>query len=67
MRLTVWQNIILSDIPNDDAFVEVGRSRAGFGSMHGSPRSATLVACTGNSGCRLAATKTTGQALALGD
>jgi len=64
IRLTVWQNLIVSDIAVRDAQAvraalleiglpaEVSKLRAGF------------VACTGNSGCKFALSNTKGHALA---
>ena len=66
LRLTVWQNLILPDIP--DAFVEtVKRSLVRIG-LHYETTSITggVIACTGNTGCKFAATNTKGQAVELG-
>ncbi len=65
LRLTVWQNLILPDIP--DAFVEtVKRSLVRIG-LHYETTSITggVIACTGNTGCKFAATNTKGQAVEL--
>jgi len=65
LRLTVWQNLILPDIP--DGFVEtVKRSLARIG-LHYEATSITggVIACTGNTGCKFAATNTKGQAAEL--
>jgi ferredoxin-nitrite reductase len=67
IRLTVWQNLILSDIP--DARLEEARARLaalGLACETTSIRGA-LVACTGNTGCKFSATDTKGQALAIAD
>jgi ferredoxin-nitrite reductase len=66
LRLTPWQNLLLPNIP--DGFVEtVKRSlvRLGF-HYEASAITGGLVACTGNTGCKWAATNTKGQAVALG-
>jgi ferredoxin-nitrite reductase len=65
LRLTVWQNLILPDIP--DGFVEtVKRSLVRIG-LHYEAASVTggVIACTGNTGCKFAATNTKGQAVEL--
>ena len=65
LRLTVWQNLILPDIP--DGFVEtVKRSLVRIG-LHYEATSITggVIACTGNTGCKFAATNTKGQAVEL--
>lgn len=66
LRLTPWQNLILTDIP--DGFVEtVKRQLVRIGLHHSATAVAGgLVACTGNAGCKWAATDTKGQAVALG-
>ena len=67
LRLTVWQNLILSDVPNDRlGEVEAALVALGLGATASAIRGA-LVACTGNTGCKFAATNTKGQALLLAD
>lgn len=65
IRLTVWQNLIISDIRRDE-LEEVQQKivAAGLTSDATSVR-AGLVACTGNAGCRLAAADTKRQAMIL--
>lgn len=65
VRLTPWQNLLLPDIP--DAFVETVKRQVVRIGLHyeASSIAGGLVACTGNTGCRWAATDTKGQALAL--
>ncbi len=65
LRLTVWQNLIIPDIP--DGFVEtVKRSLVRIG-LHYEAASITggVIACTGNTGCKFSATNTKGQAIEL--
>jgi ferredoxin-nitrite reductase len=65
IRLTVWQNVILSDI--SDAKLPGARKaieEIGLG-VEASPIRGALVACTGNTGCKFAATDTKAQALYL--
>jgi ferredoxin-nitrite reductase len=67
IRLTVWQNFIIPDVP--DAFVETvrkGLRRIGLGTEQTHLRGG-LVACTGNSYCKYAQANTKGHALALAD
>src|SRR5206468_165205 len=65
LRLTPRQNLLLPDIP--DGFVEtVKRQLVWMGFHHESTNIlGGLVACTGNTGCKWAATDTKGQAVAL--
>jgi len=65
LRLTPWQNLLLPDVP--DGFVEtVKRQLVRLGFHYESTNIAGgLVACTGNTGCKWAATDTKGQAVAL--
>jgi ferredoxin-nitrite reductase len=67
LRLTPWQNLLLPDIP--DGFVETVKRqlvRMGF-HYEATHVGGGLVACTGNTGCKWAATDTKGQAVALAD
>ncbi|HEY1505585.1 MAG TPA: NirA family protein [Stellaceae bacterium] len=67
LRLTVWQNFILSNVP-DDRLDEVEAALAALGlAAKASAIRGALVACTGNTGCKFAATNTKGQALQLAD
>jgi ferredoxin-nitrite reductase len=65
LRLTVWQNIVLPNVP--DAFIAdaVRKIRSIGFEVHASTIAGCVVACTGNAGCRLSATDTKGQALQL--
>ena len=65
LRLTVWQNLLITNVP--DAYVEtVKRSLVRIG-LHHEANSITggLIACTGNTGCKFAATNTKGQGIEL--
>jgi ferredoxin-nitrite reductase len=67
LRFTVWQNVILSDIAERDrGAVEQALNTAGL-SAHASEVRAGLVACTGNAGCKFAASDTKRHALAIAD
>jgi ferredoxin-nitrite reductase len=67
IRLTVWQNLLISGVP--DAKVEEVKSRlvaAGL-DWRASAIRAGLIACTGNRGCKFAAADTKGHALAIAE
>ena len=67
LRLTVWQNLILSDIAESArADVERALQAIGLGARASEAR-AGLVACTGNTGCKFAASNTKRHALAIAD
>jgi ferredoxin-nitrite reductase len=58
IRLTVWQNLLISGVPAERvAAAEAAIAAIGLSTQASSIR-AGLVACTGNSGCRLAASDT---------
>jgi ferredoxin-nitrite reductase len=62
VRLTVWQNLLLSGIPN--AKLRNAKARIEAAGLHweASALRAGLIACTGNSGCKLANANTKGTA-----
>jgi len=67
IRLTPWQNIIVSDIPEasrDD--VSRGLDEIGLTAQVSQVR-AGIVACTGNTGCKFSASDTKRHALAIAD
>jgi ferredoxin-nitrite reductase len=67
IRLTVWQNLLISDVPGSELDAAIAGLKAlGLGCSASSIR-AGLVACTGNAGCKFSATNTKGQALAIAD
>ena len=67
IRLTVWQNLLISDIPEDDV-AAVKAELEGLG-LHwrATHFRAALVACTGNTGCKFSATDTKRHALDIAD
>jgi ferredoxin-nitrite reductase len=67
LRLTVWQNLLISDIPA--AKLEAALDGiAGLGlDWRASPLRGGLVACTGNAGCKFSASDTKRHASALVD
>jgi ferredoxin-nitrite reductase len=67
LRLTVWQNLLISDIPRDQAAAVTAEIEAlGLGTKATAVRGG-LVACTGNVGCKFALANTKRDALALAD
>jgi ferredoxin-nitrite reductase len=67
IRLTVWQNLIVSGVPDAQVASVQERIEALGLSTHVSPIRAGLVACTGNSGCKFAASNTKRHALEIAD
>jgi len=65
MRLTVWQNLLISDIPDADVGDAVAEIEALGLVVFPSAIRAGLVACTGNAGCKFALSDTKRDALAL--
>ncbi len=67
IRLTVWQNLLLSGIPD----ARIGEAQAAIEAVgldwRASSVRAGLVACTGSAGCRFAASDTKGHARAIAD
>ena len=66
IRLTVWQNLLISDVPHEhipDALAAI--EALGLGHSAG-PLRAGLVACTGNAGCKFSASNTKGHGAAGG-
>jgi len=67
LRLTVWQNLLISDVADADVGVCIAALQAlGIG-VEASAIRRGLVACTGNAGCKFAAANTKGHALRLAD
>jgi ferredoxin-nitrite reductase len=65
IRLTVWQNLLISDIPRekvDEVTVEIEKLGLGWSATG---LRAGLVACTGNAGCKFAASDTKAHALQI--
>ena len=67
IRLTVWQNLLISDVADRDVGICIAAINAlGLG-IEASAIRRGLVACTGNAGCKFAAANTKGHALRLAD
>ncbi|HEX9464316.1 MAG TPA: NirA family protein [Alphaproteobacteria bacterium] len=66
IRLTVWQNLLISDVA--DGNVEAVTRALDAAGLAWSPTSlrGSLVACTGNTGCKFSASDTKGHAAAIG-
>jgi ferredoxin-nitrite reductase len=65
IRLTVWQNLLISGVPDDRiADAEAAIEAIGLSTKATSIR-AGLIACTGNAGCRLAMSNTKAHAEAI--
>lgn len=65
IRLTVWQNFLLSGVPDALVGKAVAAIEALGLSTEASPLRAGLIACTGNKGCKFAASDTKGHAEAI--
>lgn len=67
IRLTAWQNLILPGIRDED--LDVVKKAIVDAGLHykSTTLSGGLVACTGNAGCKFAASNTKGHALQLSD
>ncbi len=67
IRLTVWQNLLISGVPEDRiAAAEAAIEALGLSTKATSIR-AGLIACTGNAGCRLAMSNTKQHAAEIAD
>ena len=67
IRLTVWQNLLLSGIDEaNTGLVETCLHQIGLTAKATSVR-AGLIACTGNTGCKFALSNTKGTAMAIAD
>jgi ferredoxin-nitrite reductase len=58
LRLTVWQNLLLSGVPTEKLAETQARIEALGLAIHTNAIRAGLVACTGNTGCKFAASDT---------
>jgi ferredoxin-nitrite reductase len=67
IRLTVWQNLLVSGIAETNRAAFADRVTAAGLSLEVSPLRAGLVACTGSSGCKLANAHTKEMAIAIAE
>ena len=58
IRLTVWQNLLISGVPTDKVALAQARDRSARLATQATSIRAGLVACTGNTGCKFAASDT---------
>jgi ferredoxin-nitrite reductase len=65
LRLTVWQNLLVPNIPNDRIDAATAAVEAMGLDWRASCVRAGLVACTGNAGCKYAASDTKRHAMAI--
>ena len=67
IRLTVWQNLLIPGVRDENvALATAAIEKLGL-AVQASQISAGLIACTGNKGCKFAASDTKGHAAAIGD
>jgi ferredoxin-nitrite reductase len=67
IRLTVWQNLLISGVPDKNIDLAVAAIKATGLAVKVSQVRAGLVACTGNTGCKFAASDTKRHAAAIGE
>ncbi|WP_316185054.1 MULTISPECIES: NirA family protein [unclassified Bradyrhizobium] len=67
IRLTVWQNLLLSGVPDDKVALACAAVEQIGLSVKASHIRAGLIACTGNAGCKFAASNTKKHAAEIGD
>ena len=67
IRLTVWQNLLISGVPDAQVEAACAAIHAAGLSTSVSNLRAGLVACTGSTGCKFAASDTKGDALRIAD
>ena len=67
IRLTVWQNLLISDVADRYLGICIAAINALGLAVEASSIRAGMVACTGNAGCKFAASNTKGHALKLAD
>jgi ferredoxin-nitrite reductase len=65
IRLTVWQNLIISGVADDKLSAAIAAIDALGLTTRATPLRAGLVSCTGNTGCKFAASDTKGMAEAI--
>jgi ferredoxin-nitrite reductase len=67
IRLTVWQNLLISGVRDDNVALATAAIEALGLAVKTSQIRAGLIACTGNAGCKFAASDTKRHAAAIGD
>jgi ferredoxin-nitrite reductase len=67
IRLTVWQNLLISGVRDDDLTLATAAIEKLALAVKASSIRAGLIACTGNAGCKFAASDTKRHAAEIGD
>ena len=67
IRLTVWQNLLISGVRDNDLAIAVAAIETLGLAVKASQIRAGLIACTGNAGCKFAASDTKRHAAEIGD
>jgi ferredoxin-nitrite reductase len=67
IRLTVWQNLLISGVRDENVALAIAAIEKLGLAVQASQIRAGLIACTGNKGCKFAASDTKGHAAAIGD
>lgn len=67
VRLTVWQNLLIPGVHDEKVALAIAAIRALGLDIEASHIKAGLIACTGNAGCRFAASDTKRHAAAIGE
>ena len=67
VRLTVWQNLVISGVRDENVALAVAAIEATGLAVKASQIRAGLIACTGNAGCKFAASDTKRHAADIGD
>jgi ferredoxin-nitrite reductase len=67
IRLTVWQNLLISGVPDEHVQLAIATIEVLGLAVKASQIRAGLIACTGNTGCKFAASDTKRHAAAIAD
>ena len=67
IRLTVWQNLLISGVRDENVELAIAAIKAIGLAVEASQIRAGLIACTGNAGCKFAASNTKLHAAEIGD
>jgi ferredoxin-nitrite reductase len=67
IRLTVWQNLLIPGVRDENIQLAIAAIEATGLAVKASHIRAGLIACTGNTGCKFAASDTKAHAAAIGD
>lgn len=67
IRLTVWQNLLISGVSDEKLALAIAAIEALGLTTEATPLRAGLVSCTGNTGCKFAASNTKGTAEAIAE